>query len=246
MATAVTVKKHILELGGAFMMSREAREFGQATGVDGFHGPYTRGRGGVLGDVDADVVTAAFGFFAPDRVRSAWESVSIPPADAATGYLAACQDFGKRKLAAFPDADRLAELLQAVVTAGSPAGLALFAGWRAMPLPQNGSARVLQLVHVLRELRGGLHLMALAANRLTPSQAVLIAGSPMLDGPDQARLLGWPEPFEEITAEQRDRWSAAEALTDVLAQPYFEVLDEAEQQELATLIAAAHRVALTR
>ncbi|MFF3229061.1 hypothetical protein ACFYV7_40165 [Nocardia suismassiliense] len=246
MTTAVTVKKHILELGGAFMMSREAREFGRATGVDGFHGPYTRGRGGVLGEVDADVVTAAFGFFAPDRVRSAWESVSIPPADAAGGYLAACQDFGRRKLVAFPEADRLAELLQAVATAASPAGLALFAGWRAMPLPQNGSARVLQLVHVLRELRGGLHFMALTANLLTPLQAILIAGSPILDGPDQARLLGWPEPYAEITAEQRERWVAAEALTDRMIQPYFDVLDESEQQELAALLASAHEVALAR
>lgn len=246
MTTASAVKQQILELGGAFMISREAREFGRATGVEGFHGPYTRGRGGVLGEVDADVVTAAFGFFAPDRVRSAWESVPTPASEAADVYLNACRDFGRRKLASFPSADRLAELLETVAAAPSPAGLPLFAGWRAMPLPPDGPGRILQLVHVLRELRGGLHFMALIANGLTPLQAILIAGSPVLDGPGQAAFLGWPAPFEEITPAQRERWQTAETLTDTLIQPYFDVLDESEQKELATLMADAHHAALAR
>ncbi|WP_336082609.1 SCO6745 family protein [Nocardia sp. SSK8] len=244
--TATAVKQQVLELGGAFMMSREARAFGETTGLPGFYPGYTRGRGGVLGEVDADVVTAAFGFFAPDCVRPAWESVAMPAAEAAAGYLGACHDFGRRRLAGFDQSERLAELLGRVVAAAPTPGLSLFAGWRAMPLPTDPRAAVLQLTHVLRELRGGLHLMAVLAEGLTPLQAILIAGSPAADGPTQAQRLGWLEPFEPITEEHRTRWAAAEKLTDELIEPCFEVLDEAERAELVTLMTEAHRVALTR
>ncbi|MGW6619889.1 SCO6745 family protein [Nocardia sp. NPDC055002] len=244
--TSATVKRQVLELGGAFMISREARAFGETTGVAGFHGAYTRGRGGVLGDVDADVVTAAFGFFEPGCVRAAWESVPMPAADAAAEYMLACRDFGQRRLAAFEQADRLAYLLGRVVDAAPSTGLPLFAGWRAMPVPEDGRAAVLQLTHVLRELRGGLHLVAVMANGLTPLQAILVAGSPILDGPGHAKFLGWTEPFETVTDDVRVRWDAAEKLTDELIAPCFDVLDDAERDELATLMLDAHRVALTR
>ncbi|MGY0499145.1 SCO6745 family protein [Nocardia sp. FBN12] len=244
--TSAAVKRQVLELGGAFMISREARMFGEATGVDGFHGAYTRGRGGVLGDVDADVVTAAFGFFEPECVRAAWESVPMPAADAANRYMIACRDFGQRKLAAFEQADRLAELLRRVVDAAPSTGLPLFAGWRAMPVPEDGRSAVLQLTHVLRELRGGLHLVAVMANGLTPLQAILVAGSPIYDGPGHAKFLGWAEPFEPVTADIQARWDAAEKLTDELIAPCFDVLDDAERAELTTLMLEAHRVGLTR
>ncbi|MFE3542641.1 hypothetical protein ACFXK0_06695 [Nocardia sp. NPDC059177] len=244
--TAAAVKQQVLELGGAFMMSREARAFGDSTGVPGFYPGYARGRGGVLGEVDADVVTAAFGFFAPDCIRPAWESVPMPAEAAATGYLAACHDFGRRRLAGFAQADRLVELLQRVNAAAPTPALGLFAGWRAMPLPADGPAAVLQATHVLRELRGGLHLLAVLAQGLTPLQAILIAGSPIADGPTQAQRLGWTAPFEEITDDQRVRWAAAEKLTDELIEPCFDALDDTERAELATLMTEAHRVAFTR
>lgn len=244
--TSAAVKRQVLELGGAFMISREARAFGATTGVEGFHGAYTRGRGGVLGDVDADVVTAAFGFFEPGCVRAAWESVPMSAADAADEYMVACRDFGQRKLAAFGQADRLAELLRRVADAAPSTGVPLFAGWRAMPVPEDGRAAVLQLTHVLRELRGGLHLIAVRANGLTPLQAILVAGSPILDGPGHAKFLGWTEPFEPVTDDIRVRWEAAEKLTDELIAPCFDVLDDAERDELTALMLEAHRVALTR
>lgn len=244
--TSAAVKQQVLELGGAFMISREARVFGDTTGVAGFQGAYTRGRGGVLGDVDADVVTAAFGFFEPAGVRAAWESVQMSAADAAEGYMLACREFGQRKLAAFEHADRLAELLRRVVDAAPCTGVPLFAGWRALPVPEDGRAAVLQLTHVLRELRGGLHLIAVMSNGLTPLQAILVAGSPIYDGPGHAKFLGWAEPFETVTDDVRVRWEAAEKLTDELIAPCFEVLDESERDELGALMLQAHRVALSR
>lgn len=246
MRVAAAVKEQIQQIGGGFMFSREAKEFGAATGVDGFIGPYTRGRGGVLGDVDADVVAAAFGFFRPHTVRGAWESVRLPAAEAAAGYLAACQGFGRRKLAGFEGAAPLAELLQAVADAADLAGVPLFAGWRALPRADDAPARVLQLIHVLRELRGGLHLLAVRAHDLAPQHAVLISGSPRHSGPDQARLFGWPEPFPEITEDQRRRWAAAEELTDELIAPAFAVLDDKASEELVRLLNEAHTAVFGR
>ncbi|MFC9995533.1 hypothetical protein [Nocardia sp. NPDC127526] len=246
MSIAAAVKKYVGELGGAFMIGREAKEFGAATGVDGYWGPYTRGRGGVLGDVDADVVVAAFGFFPPKAVRTHWESVPAPAAKVAADYLTACQDFGRRKLADFAHAGRLAELLQPVVDSADAAGAPLFAGWRAMPLAADAPGRVAQLLHVLRELRGGLHLLAVRAQGLTPLQAVLISGSPLNSGADQARWYGWPEPFEDITPDLRKRWEAAEALTDELIAPAFAALDEESGRELVELLKAAHHTAFSR
>nr|WP_231856046.1 hypothetical protein [Nocardia cyriacigeorgica] len=246
MSVGAAVNPYIQQLGGAFMFSREAKEYAAETGVDAFFAPYTRGRGGVLGDVDASVVTAAFGFFPEESIRTSWESVQMPAAKAAERYARVCHDFGRRKLGGFERAGRLAQLLETVAAAADPAGVPLFAGWRAMPLPEDAPARVMQLTHVLRELRGGLHLIAVRAAGITPLQAVLISGSPINDGPGQARWYGWPEPFEEITDEVRERWQRAEAVTDELIEPAFAVLDEGEQAELTELVAAAHTKALAR
>ncbi|MGW5382171.1 SCO6745 family protein [Nocardia sp. NPDC003963] len=246
MSVGASVNAHIQQLGGGFMFSREAKEYAAETGVAEFFGPYTRGRGGVLGDVDAEVVTAAFGFFPEHSIRTAWESVPIPAVKAAHRYALACQDFGRRKLTSFEGAARLAELLETVVAAADPAGLPLFAGWRAVPLPDDAPGRVMQLAHVLRELRGGLHLVAVRAAGITPLQAVLISGSPLNDGPGQARWYGWPEPFEEITAETRAAWQRAESTTDDLIAPAFAALGGTAGADLVELVAAAHTATFAR
>lgn len=247
MSVASAVKDQIQQIGGGFMFSREAKAFGASLGVEGFMPGYTRGRGGVLGDVDADVVAAAFGFFPPEVIRRFWEqTASVPAAKGAEGYLRACQDFGRRKLESFAEAERLAELLQVVVSAASVSGVPLFAGWRALEQASDAPGRVLQLVQTLRELRGGLHLMAVRSSGLTPLQAVLIAGSPLSSGPEQARGYGWPEPFEEITADLKGRWVQAETITDALVTPAFEALDEGSAQELIRLLTACHSTVFAR
>ncbi|MGH3391232.1 MAG: SCO6745 family protein [Actinomadura sp.] len=237
------VKDPIGALGGAFMISREAKAYGQETGLTGWT-PYMRGRCGVLGEVDADVVTAAVGFFPARTVREAWEAGRGLPADeAARRYATVCHAFGRRKLAGFADADRLAELLESVVAAADVVAAPLAAGWRAMPLPEDGPARVIQLAHVLRELRGGLHVVAVLATGLTPLQAILSGASLLVaDGPDNARYFGWPEPFPEVTEEVVRQRMDAENLTDVLLGPVFGALGDAEAEELGTLLDKAREV----
>jgi len=243
-ATAAAVKEQVIRLGGGFMRSRETKAYSDELGLPGW-GPYMRGRCGVLGDVDADVVTAVIGFFPSAVVRAAWESGQhLPAAESASRYAHACQEYGRRQLGGFADAARLAELLEAVARQADVTGAPLFAGWRALPLPADAPARALQLTHVLRELRGGRHLVAVQATGLTPLEAVLSGGSQLYPaGPDQARAFGWPEPYEEVTDELRARRAQAEDLTDVLSGPDYAVLTDAEASELIALLDKACAIA---
>lgn len=232
-------------LGGAFMISREAKAYAHETGFAGWT-PYMRGRCGVLGEVDADVVASAVGFFPADLIREVWEAGrSLPAEDAARRYATVCQDFARRKLAglAETDADRLAELLEAVAGNADVIGAPLAAGWRAMPLPDDGRARAIQLAHVLRELRGGLHLVAVLSCGLTPLDAVLTNRSTLTtDSEGNARYFGWPEPYSQPTDIVRKRRADAEDLTDALVTPAFRALSAAEAEELISLLDKASHV----
>jgi hypothetical protein len=244
-ATATTTTDLIGGLGGAFMLSREARAYSEETGFAGWT-PYMRGRCGVLGEVDADVVASAVGFFPADVVRDAWEAGrSLPAEDAVRRYTTVCQEFGRRKLAglAETDAERLAELLGAVAGNADVIGAPLAAGWRAVPLPDDARARVIQLAHVVRELRGGLHLVAVISLGLSPLEAILTGSSPLIpDTEGNARYFGWPEPYAEATDAVRGRRTDAEDLTDDLIAPAFGVLGEGEDEELTALLGRAFKV----
>lgn len=242
---AAAVKGPVGRLGGAFMISREAKAFAQEAGLEGYFPAYFRGRCGVLGEVDADVVAAAAGFFPAEAVREAWEAAAeVPAASAAQRYAVVAQDFGRRKLAGLPEGDaaRLGELLRLVADGADVVGAPLFAGWRAVPLPDDPRARVIQLAHVVRELRNGLHIVAVLATGLSPLEAVLSGGSALLsDGETNAEYFGWPRPYPEVTEDVRARREDAERLTDTLIAPAFEVLDDGEAKELVALLAEADK-----
>lgn len=208
----------------------------RAAGYPNGYAYYVAGRGGVLGDVDADVVTSAFGFFAPSLVRTMWtKGVAVEGARAAAArYGAACAAFGRNALAGFAGAERLADLAGAVAQGVDSAGLSLFAGWRAEPWPDDAPARAFFLVHVLRELRGSVHVLAVVASGLTPLEAVLAT-----NGAAGAERFGWTGPFADVDSTAKE---AAESLTDeIVARLYRSVLDDAGISELAALVADARR-----
>jgi hypothetical protein len=243
---SAAIKESIYKLGGGFMISREAKAFSEETGLGGW-APYFRGRCGVLGEVDADIVTAAVGFFPAEVVRGSWEAArSIPAGAAAARYAEVAGHFGRRKLAGLSeeDAERLSGLLDVVCGNADVVAAPLFAGWRAMPLPSDPRGRVIQLAHVLRELRGGLHIVAVLAAGLTPLEAVLATDTnPLLhSGEANAEYFGWPRPYPEVTTEIRAKRERAEELTDSLIAPAFTVLGAAEQSDLAALLAQADKI----
>ncbi len=160
-ACATRTAGPIVDVGGAFMLDPATTAIGEAFGLD-FGEFYGFGRGSVLGDVDADVVAASFVFFNPVVVRVIWEAARAKrePAAAVAAYADACDAWGRSHLAGAAGLEELAELLQRVIASASPIGAPVFAGWRAVPLSDDAPARVMRQLHVLRELRGGLHGVA--------------------------------------------------------------------------------------
>jgi hypothetical protein len=226
------------DLGGRWMLHPETigrcREWGYANG----YAYYVAGRGGVLGDVDADVVTAAFAFFAPSLVRTMWErGVVVEGAQAcAQRYAQGCAEFGRRRLVGFEGVDQLADLAARVVDGIDVTGLSLFAGWRAIERPVDSVGRASLLLHALRELRGSVHIVACVAAGLEPHAAVTHSG-----GVEQAEKFGWSTPHP-TPAHVADRAAAAEALTDeLLIAAYGRVIEEPAAAELARLVDEVYR-----
>lgn len=227
--------KAIHDLGSAFMLHPETMGRAADNGYDNPFAFYFAGRGGVLGEVDAEVVYAAFGWFVPSLVRSMWEAgVAVHGArEAAARYYAACAEWGRDHLGGVAGAGRFAELAERVVAAAETSGRSLFAGWKVEPTVPDTPGRAMQLVHVMREWRGANHLVATTACGLSPLEAILSE-----DGEGQARFFGWPEPFPALTDELRDRRREAEEMTDRLCAPAFQALTGVERAEFVDLVAA--------
>ncbi|MEU9868645.1 hypothetical protein AB0C87_12455 [Actinomadura sp. NPDC048021] len=219
-------------VGSRWMLSRRTAEHGKEQGYGNPFAYYFAGRGGVLGDVDAEVVAAALGWFEPGFVRPQWEEgVAVAGAREATRrYALGCAAWGESHL---PDDPRLCELAERVARAAEGSGLPLFCGWRAEPLPDGSRARLMQLVQVLRELRGGLHLVATTSVGLSPLEAILTQ-----DGPDTARFFGWQGDLPDCAA-LRPRRAEAEEITDRLSAAVYErALSPSERAEFAERMGA--------
>ena len=223
-------------LGGEWMFDEATNERGVELGLSRWSW-YHCGRGGVLGDCDASVVVAAFGFFPPARQARAWDKgrAVLPVATITHEYAEACAAWGRRVFADVPGAGRLADLLTTALDAAAVAGLPLFAGWRASARTADGAAggqlegaaRLALALQVGREHRGGLHLVAVVAAGIDPLQAVVSGRY----GTANAAFFGWPEPWPDPAA-GKDAMAAAEIVTDTLVEPAYAVLSPAERAEL--------------
>ena len=233
---AVATSGPVGAVGGAFMLARPTLKKGPELGFPKGWAFYFSGRGGVLGDVVPDVIAAAFVFFPVAWVQQQWllGRAVMEPSAAAAAYAEACQDWGREHLVGAPDLERLVELLRRVSSAADPAGAPLFAGWRAMPLPDDAPGAAAQLLHVMREYRGAMHGMAVLTSGLSPRDAVIAAG-----GEGNAQWFNWPEPYPDREA-LLDQHAEAEEITDELAARPFEALSEDECEEVANLIFGAH------
>lgn len=231
--TAAAVKDAVGGWGFTFMSDAGVRARGKAElGLRG-RPLYHLGRAGALGDVPVEVVVAAEAFFPADVVRKAWEEgrAVVEPLEAARAYAGYCSDLFRERHGDKPDLPRLAELLERVVDHASALGLPLFAGWRALPRPEDAAGRVGLLLIVLREHRGSVHAAAVAVMGLGPLEAIL-AGS---YGEANATFFEWPEPYPDPEP-FRARWDAAEDLTSAAAALPYDALDSTERTELVGLV----------
>ena len=132
-------------------------------------------------------------------------------------YAACCADWGRRTFSSVPAAGRLADLLTAAAGSSGLMGVPLFAGWRARLLsdsaPTDDPARLALALQVMREHRGGLHLVAVAAAGIDPLQAVMSGRY----GAGNAEFFRWPQPWPDPEL-ARDAMAEAERVTDVLVR----------------------------
>jgi len=230
----------IAAIGPTFYFDPETGAVAKEHGLDMLQ-MYFLGRGGVLGDVEPDVVASAFGYFNPPVVAHMWTTAqqvsSLTPREAARIYLQCAQDFGRRHLSDVPG---LAEFCAAAakVNAGDErAGLALYAGIAAEPLAEDLPARAMQLNTVLREHRGSAHITALLA---TPGITPKVAHA--IKRPDFWTLFGYDAADLPAGSDaERAALARAEEITDQIVVEAFDVLDESERDALLSGLAAIEK-----
>ena len=228
-AAAEATASAVSSVGSHFMLDGATYARGAELGFQGLDF-YAGGRGGVLGDVDADVVAAAFAFFEPAYVRSQWEMARavMAPEAAAAEWATCCAAWGEAHISDDAPLDRLNGLLDEVVAAGRPACAAVFSGWRALPVPTSPKAHAAHQMNALRELRHGLHSAAIVAAGITPHEALSISS------PHMAPIFGWAE-LADVEG-LADRRSGAEHATNVAVAHTFGTLDDAARAELVDLL----------
>lgn len=234
LAAATASADAVATIGSHFMLDGNTYKRGAELGFAGLDF-YITGRGGVLGDVDADVVTAALAFFAPAHVRAQWDAGrKVMPAHQAAQEFAGCgATWAEEHVPDEVDAARLAELAGKVVAGARTACAPIFGGWRALPVPDGPKQQALHHMNALRELRFGLHAAAVISAGLAPLEAMT------LRSPHMIPLFGWEGPVE--VDGRKEIWDAAEAQTNVAMAHAFDALDDSERDELVELANALHQ-----
>jgi hypothetical protein len=218
-ATAVPV----YELGEAYYFEPATVAKAESLGLDVFMF-YTLGRGGVLGDVGADVAAEAFIWHKPELVRFVWnEGREIAdPSDVAVAFLDAARAFARKT---FKDTDVLRKFADAAaqVVEAAPRGRWPFVdGYRTFDVPADVPARAYQYLLVLREMRGAASGEAVREVGLTPAEAHY------LNSPEMFGLYGYVEDdAPEVSDELFERRAIAEERTSEILVPSYECLDAA-------------------
>ena len=231
-------------------------ELGLRTYWDG----YFAGRAAPLGRVPAEVVDAAFYNFAEGEVARhiprVWETTTPEAAHAARqrGCVAALRRI-LGDLAGTPELARAADLLAAAAVAAPTHGRVMYAGLRALPVPEEPVARLWHAATMLREHRGDGHIAALVSERIGGTEAHVLSALDLGIHPPESfgRIHHLPEArLAAVMAGLRDRglvdadgrFTAAgratkdrvEALTDALAEAPYDGLEPAELDELVALL----------
>jgi len=202
----------IHDIGGAIYLSQEVFAWAAEGGWSNPFAFYFAGRAGMLGEVGRDVAVAALGWFQPDAAGAMYEEgVAVAGARAAAARMAEAHGrWGELHYGLVAGIDQIAAVTEELVDGLEGSGIPLFAGWRAAARAGSAAGRAAQLMQILREWRGGLHLVATTAVGLTPREAILTN-----EGAGQAKFFGWPEPFPDVSA-IKAKHDEAEAMTDRL------------------------------
>lgn len=213
------------------MLAADTNAAGLAAGYSSSFAFYFAGRGGVLGDVDADVVNAAFMFFDSALIEKLWNrGIAVEGARAAgKRFMLCCDDWGRKHLAHIEQLDLFNEVAEKLVSKADSSGLTLFAGLRAEPLPSDASARAYRLITLIRELRGCVHIAACVTHGLSGLQATLLSS-----GEGMAKMHGWAPPHADCSHLGAAREAVEKSTNDAMARLIKMHLTQAEMNQLAT------------
>ena len=174
----------------------EARSAYEQAGLRGFWRGYFAGRAAPLGAASAAVVTASFFNFAPAFVARAipgvWELVT--PDEALRIRMAGATQALQSLLAGRDAAAAAAaDLLWRAIGELDFSGRVLAAADAALPVPEDGLARLWLAATVLREHRGDGHFAALAAADIDGCEAVVLRCCLDLRREDLQPVRGWTD-----------------------------------------------------
>ncbi len=238
--TAAVTATPISALGRSYFFAEVVGEAMVESGFSGLPG-YVGGRGGVLGDdAGADVVVSAFALFNPAFVEAGWSQTKEQgsPTDAAAALAVGLGRWAADTFGHLEGLDEFAAAARTVFDAAVPMSQALYAGWRAMPVPDNAAAATALALQTLRELRFGFHVHALSAAGMSPVEAVMAQA-----GPRQAQMFGWSEPFpdpEPLKAAHQK----AEDITSARMAEVYEAIDAGQRAHVAATVGAIAEIAL--
>jgi hypothetical protein len=226
-----------------------------ALGMRNYWDGYFAGRAAPLGLAPAGVVHAVFYNFADGEVARhipwVWERTTPEEAIAVRerGSAAALrQRIGER--ADSPGLVRAADLATRAAVSAPTEGRALYAGLRALDVPEEPVARLWHAATLLREHRGDGHNIALVAHGIGGTEAhVLLALSLGMRAEEFGRIHHLPraqlaavidglrgralvDAAGGLTDAGRETRERIEALTDELAAPVYDVLSADELDEL--------------
>ena len=239
-AAAEASAKAVHDLSATFMLDMDTYVQAAEAGYEGI-AFYFCGRGGVLGDVGADEVAAAFVFFPPETVKAGWEGgAAVEDRQAsATRFAEIGHDWAAAHLPeGAADYGRLAELAGKIIGSADAAAAPVFAGWRALPEPSDPRELVLHRMNALRELRAARHGAAVKQVGLEPVDAFMVRT------PYMAAIFGWPQPEGEPDEATKAQWAEAERLTNESFARDLAVLSADELDEFCRLAEAVRTAAV--
>ncbi|MEU8171685.1 hypothetical protein AB0C14_02315 [Microbispora hainanensis] len=245
----------LVEPIGTVTFSEVVNEAFLALGMRNYWDGYFAGRAAPLGTAPAEVVHAVFYNFAEGEVARhiPWVWGKITPEEAIAVRERASATALRQLLgewAVSPGLVRIADLATRAAVSAPPEGRPLYAGLRALDVPEEPVARLWHAATLLREHRGDGHNAALVAHGIGGTEAhVLMALSLGMMAEDFGRIHHLPKArlvavvdglrdrglvdaaggFTDAGRETRRR---IEALTDELAAPAYDVLSADELDEL--------------
>lgn len=222
------------DIGAAFYFHPATVAAGRELGLGGFVF-YILGRGGALGDVPPAVVSSAFGYFNPDTIAATWNKYRevVSPPVAAQAFWDECGKRGNELFAGIDGLDAYIEAADIVIDHADLAGLPLFAGTAQLVCSDDVPGRAMQKAAVLRELRGGVHLVAVLASGLSDAQAHAIKR------PGDVAVFGWEE-APEVPIDGDILMDNAEELTNAMLERAFFALTEQQCDALVAGTTAMH------